>query len=148
MIRLQNVLKMSSRRICDTSCRRFEDVLKTYGQGECIGLDQNILKTSSEDVWLIRIYSSSWRRLEDALKMSFEDENERHLQDVFKTSSLRRMSLPPPKIITLCRVYNITRGFPYTTIVRLGGLQVSSSRIGSVRETIISCFCTSSGTLK
>ena len=101
MIRLQNVLKMFSRRICKTSWRRFEDVLKmswrglenvlktswrrledvlkTYGQDEYIGLDQDVLKTSSEDVWLIRIYSSSSRRLEDVLKTSFEDEDERRL---------------------------------------------------------------------
>ena len=103
MIPLQNVLKMSSRRICETSWRRFEDVLarrledvlktswkrledvlarrledvlktswkrledvlKTYSQDEYIGLDQDVLKTSSEDVWLRRIYSSWSRRLED-----------------------------------------------------------------------------------
>ena len=38
-----------------------------YGQDEYIGLDQDVLKTSSED------------------------EDERRLQDVFKTSSSRRM---------------------------------------------------------
>ena len=54
-----------------------------YGQHEYIGLDQDILKTSSEEVWLIRIYSSSLRLLEDVLKTSFEDEDERHLEDVF-----------------------------------------------------------------
>ena len=57
MIRLQNVLKMSSRCL--------EEVLKTYGQDKYIDLDQDVLKKSSEDVWLIRIYSSSSRRLED-----------------------------------------------------------------------------------
>ena len=41
--------------------------MKTYGQDEYIGLDQDVLKTSSED------------------------EDERRLQDVFKTSSSRRM---------------------------------------------------------
>ena len=66
--------------------RRLEDVLKTYGQDEYIGLDQDVLKTSSEDVWLIRIYSSSSRRLEDLLKTSFEDEDKRRLQDVIKTN--------------------------------------------------------------
>ena len=111
MIRLQNVLKMSSRRICETSWRRFEDVLKmswrrledvlktswkrledvlkTYGQDEYIGLDQDVLKTSSEDVWLIKIYSSSSRCLEDALKTFFEVDDEKRLHDVFKTSSRR-----------------------------------------------------------
>ena len=94
MIRLQNVLKMSSRRICETSWIRFEDVLKTswkrlevalgtYGQDEYIGLDQDVLKTSSEDVWLIRILfvfiKTSWRRLEDV----FWRRRRRRLQDVF-----------------------------------------------------------------
>ena len=80
MIRLQNVLKIFSRRIWETSSRRLENVSKTYGQGEYIGLDQDVLKTSSEDLWLIRIYSFSSRRL---LKMK--------TKDVFKTSSSRRM---------------------------------------------------------
>ena len=42
-----------------------------------------LTKTSSEDVGLIRIYSSSSRRLEEVLKVSFEDEDGRRLQDVF-----------------------------------------------------------------
>ena len=65
---LEDALKMSWKRLEDvlkTSWKRLEDVLKTYGQDEYIGLDQDVLKTSSEDVWLIRIYSSSSRRLED-----------------------------------------------------------------------------------
>ena len=53
---------------------RLEDVLKTSWRR----MDKtNILvltKTSSEDVWLIRIYSSLSRNLEDVLKRSFEDE--------------------------------------------------------------------------
>ena len=73
--RLEDVLK--------TSWRCLEDVLKTYGQDEYIGLDQDVLKTSSEDVRLRRTYSSWSRRLEDVLKTSSEDENERRLQDVF-----------------------------------------------------------------
>ena len=86
--RLQNVLKMSWRRFCrrledvlktswklfgktswrsleNVLARRLEDVLKTYGQDEYIGLDQDILKTSSEDKWQRRIYSSWSLRLED-----------------------------------------------------------------------------------
>ena len=47
--RLEDVLK--------TSWRCLEDVLKTYGQDEHIGLDQ--------DVWLVRIYSSWSKCLED-----------------------------------------------------------------------------------
>ena len=63
MVRLEDAFKRS--------WRRLEDVLKTYGQDEYIGLDQDVLKTSSEDVRLRQAYSSS------------EDEDERRLQDVF-----------------------------------------------------------------
>ena len=86
--RLEDILKRSWRRFCKTSddgakmswkclgktswrcledvfARRLEDVLKIYGQDEYIGLDQNVLKTSSKDVWLRQIYSSWSRRLED-----------------------------------------------------------------------------------
>ena len=38
------------KRLEDVFARRFENVLKTYGQDECVGLDQDVLKTSSEDV--------------------------------------------------------------------------------------------------
>ena len=65
MIRLQNVLKMSSRRICERFWRRFEDVLKTSWQ--------DVLKMS----WR-RFCKKSWRRLENVLKTSW--------QDVLKTS--------------------------------------------------------------
>ena len=72
--RFENVLKLSWRRLEDVlarrledalkmSWKRLEDVLKTYGQDEYIGLNQDVLKTSAEDVWLIRLYSSSSRRL-------------------------------------------------------------------------------------
>ena len=100
MIRLQNVLKM----LQDVFATRLEDVLKTswkrledvwtrhiYWSWRRPRRLEDVLKTSSEAVWLIRIYSSSSRRLEDVLKTSFEDRDERRLQDVFKTSSSRRM---------------------------------------------------------
>ena len=87
---LQDVLKTSWKRLEDILARRLEDVLKTYGQDEYIGLDQDVLKTSSEDEWLRRIYSSWSRRLEDVLKTCCEDEDERRLQDAFKASSSRR----------------------------------------------------------
>ena len=104
MIYLQNVLKMSSRRICETSWRRFEDVLKTSWKRLEDVLKtswrrlENVLKTSWRRMdktnilvltktswrrWLIRIYSSSSRRLEGVLKKSFEDEDERRPQDAF-----------------------------------------------------------------
>ena len=63
----KNTLTLSWRRFCKTSWKRLEDVLKTYGQDEYISLDQ--------DVRLRGTYSSWSKRL----------------QDVFKTSSSRRM---------------------------------------------------------
>ena len=63
--RLENVLKTSSRCLEDVFARRLEDVLKTYDQDEYIGLDQDVLKTSSEDLCVRWIYSSWSRRLED-----------------------------------------------------------------------------------
>ena len=93
--RLEDVLKISWRRFCTTFWRRLEDVLKTpwrclqnvlktflqdvsktYSQDEYIGLDQDILKTSSEDVRLRQTYSPWWRRL---LKTK--------TKNIFKTSS-------------------------------------------------------------
>ena len=88
--RFEDVLKMSwrhfSRRLEDvlTFWRRLEDVLKTYGQDEYIGLDQDVLKTSSEDVRLRRTYSSWSRRLEDVFRRRRR-----------KTSSSRRMFAGP-----------------------------------------------------
>ena len=81
--RLQNVFKTFWRRLDKTSWIRLEDVLKTYDQDEYIGLDQDVLKKSSEDICVRWIYSSWSRRLEDVLKTSSEDEDERRLQDVF-----------------------------------------------------------------
>ena len=74
MICLEKVLKIS-----------LQDVLKTYGQDEYIGLDQNVLKTSwrrFEDV-----LKTSWKRLEDVLKTYGQDEYIGLDQDVLKTSS-------------------------------------------------------------
>ena len=61
----KKILKTCWQVVLKTSWRRLENVLKTYGQDEYIGLDQGFLKTSSEDVWLRRIYPSWSRRLED-----------------------------------------------------------------------------------
>ena len=60
MIRPQNVLKMSLRRICETYWRCLEDIMKTFLQ--------DVFKTSwkrLEDVWTRRIYWSWPRRFED-----------------------------------------------------------------------------------
>ena len=77
--RLENVFKTSWRFLENLFVRRLEDVLKTYDQDEYIGIDQDVLKTSSEEVWVRRIYSSWWRRLQKKMK------------DVFKTPSSRQM---------------------------------------------------------
>ena len=94
--RLEDVFKTSWRYleyVLKTSWRRLEYVLKTYGQDKHTGLDQDVLKTSSEDVRLRRTYSSWSARL--------EDENERRLQDVFKMSSSRRMFAGKPNFTKL-----------------------------------------------
>ena len=92
---LQNVLKTSwrcledvfARGLEDDLARRLEDVLKTsWRHLEDILARRitktNILiltKTSSEDLRLKRTYSSWWTRLEEVLKTSSEDEDERRL---------------------------------------------------------------------
>ena len=73
---LQGVLKTFLRDVLKMFGKRLEDVLKTYDQDEYIGLDQDFLKTSSENIWVRPIYSSWSRRLEDVSKMSSEDEDE------------------------------------------------------------------------
>ena len=95
----QDALKTFWRRLEDDLARRLADVLKM--------LLQDVLKTSwkrLEDVWSRRLYWSWPRRLEDVfwrrkakadifvlIKTSPEDDDERRLEDVFKTSSSRQM---------------------------------------------------------
>ena len=92
---LEDVLKMSWRRLSKTfwgclkdiltrleevlkTCwKRLEDVLKTYNQDE-YWIVQDILKTSSEDVWLRRICSSWWRRLKTS-----SEERQKKTKDAF-----------------------------------------------------------------
>ena len=69
---LRTFLKTSWRLFEDVikiSWRRLEDVLKTYGQDEYMGLDQYVLKSSSEDVRhkgnISVLIKTSWRRLQD-----------------------------------------------------------------------------------
>ena len=88
--RLENVFKTSWRFLENLFVRRLEDVLKTFWRRlENVFKTSwrrmtktNILvliKTSSEEVWVRRIYSSWWRRLQKKMK------------DVFKTPSSRQM---------------------------------------------------------
>ena len=62
---LEDVLKTSSQDVLKTSWKRLENVLKTYDQDDYVGLDEDVSKTSSEDVWVWRIYSSWSIRFED-----------------------------------------------------------------------------------
>ena len=87
--RLEDFLKMILQDILKTFWRRLEDVLKTSWRRITKMNILGLIKTSSEDVWVKQIYSSWSRRLEDILKLSSEDEDERRLQEVFKTPSLR-----------------------------------------------------------
>ena len=89
--RLEDFLKMILQDILKTFWRRLEDVLKTSWRRITKMNILGLIKTSSEDVWVKQIYSSWSRRLEDILKMSSEEEDERRLQEVFKTPSLRGM---------------------------------------------------------
>ena len=96
---LQDVLKMSWKRLEDvlarrledvleTSWKRLEDLLKTYSQDEYIGLDQDGLKTP----WRLLLESYGLGEYihldQDVLKMSSKGEE----KDVFKTSSSRPLS--------------------------------------------------------
>ena len=78
--RLENVLKTSWQDVLKTSWRRLENVLKTSWRRMAKTKILVLTKTSSEDVWVRRIYSSWSRRL---LKTK--------TKDVFKTYSSRQM---------------------------------------------------------
>ena len=81
--RLEDVLKTPWRYFCKTSWRCLRDILKTYDQDEYIGLNQDVLKTFSEDVWVRQIYLSRSRRLEEVLWIRRRKTCSRSLQDVF-----------------------------------------------------------------
>ena len=84
--RFEDFFKTSWRCLEDvlrTSWKRLEHVLKTYGLDEYIDLNQDVLKTSSEDVMLRWAYSCRSRRFQDVFKTSSKDKDERRLQDVF-----------------------------------------------------------------
>ena len=98
----EDVLKTSWRCLEDVFARRLEDVFKTYGQDKYIGLDQDVFWRRKAKANILVLIKTSWRRLEDVfwrrkakanifvlIKTSSEDEDERRLQDVFKTSSAR-----------------------------------------------------------
>ena len=112
---LQHIFGRHLEEAVKTSWRCTEDVLKTFTQ-----YVEDVLKTSWHEFLkaplrcitktnILVLINTSWRSLEDvfwrrmtiqdftwssplegALKMSSEDQEERNLQDVFKTSSPRR----------------------------------------------------------
>ena len=76
------------KRFSKTSWRHFEGALKTsWRRLENVwprrGLDQDVLKTSSEDVWLRWIYSSWSRSPEDIFRRLRRKTSSRRLQAVF-----------------------------------------------------------------
>ena len=77
--RLEYVLNMSQRPFCKTSWKGLENVLKTSWRGMVKTTILVLIKTSSEDVWVRWII----RLDQDVLKTSSEDKDERRLQDVF-----------------------------------------------------------------
>ena len=89
--RLENVVKTSGKRLQEVLPRRLEDVWPRRIYWSWPRRLEDLLRTSSEDVSLSQTYSSWSRRLEDAFKTPSEDEDEGSLQDVFKTSSSRRI---------------------------------------------------------
>ena len=109
MILLQNVLKMSSRYICETSWRYLEDVLKTSWkrlEDDVARRLEDVLKTSwrrLEGVWTRRIYwfwprlpeDAFWRRMINKNIFVFIKTSWRRLEDVFwrrrRNTSLRRL---------------------------------------------------------
>ena len=82
MIRLENVLTMYCRHLCNTSWRRFEIAFKTSWQDvfaknywKCV---EDVLKTSwscIKDVWPRQIFSSWSRRQEDVFRRHMSKTN-------------------------------------------------------------------------
>ena len=89
--RREDFSKTFWRRLGKTSWKYLEDVLKTYDQGDCIGLDQVILKTSSEDVWVKGIYSS-WRRKTSSSRRMFAGAVHHHSAEELFWTTLRKLS--------------------------------------------------------
>ena len=130
--RLEDVLKTSWRRledvwprwICLSWSRRLEESLNTYDQKRiywywprCL---ENVLKMSSEEVWVKRIYLSWWRHFEDVFWSRRQKTSSRRLhQDecllgyfYVQTSqqpTLKMFSLSQP--FRQLKLHQVTRGF-------------------------------------
>ena len=95
--RLQDVLKRSWRcledvlmtswtlfyDVLETSWRRLKDVWPNRIYWFRSRRLKDVLKTSSEDVWVRRIYSSWWRRIEEVFWKRRRKTSSGNLQDVF-----------------------------------------------------------------
>ena len=79
--RLQDVFKMSSRRLKDVLPRRLQDVLKASSRRLAKTSSRHLAKTSSR-----RLAKTSSKRLQDVCKNVFKTSS-RRFEDVFKTSS-------------------------------------------------------------
>ena len=125
--RLEDILNMSWRRFCKTSgrcvenvmktswqdvlVRRLKNVLKTYGQDEYIGLDQDFFWRRKAKANIFILIQDSSRRLQDVFwrrKTSW-----RRLQEVFiKTNVCRAIChLPTKRSVWDFDVTNRTNGF-------------------------------------
>ena len=81
--RLQNVLKTSWRCLEDVFARRLEEVLKTYGQDEYIGLGQNVFCRRKAKANIFALIKTFWRRLQDVFLRRRRKTFSRRLEDVF-----------------------------------------------------------------
>ena len=75
--------KTSWRRLGKTSWRCLEDVLKTHGQDEYIGLDQDVFWRCMAKANMFVLIKTSWSGLEDVFWRRRQKTFSRRLQDVF-----------------------------------------------------------------
>ena len=99
MIRLEDVLKMSWRRFCQTcwrglenvlktSWKRLEDVLKTYSQGKYTRRLKDVFWRRKAEANIFVLIKTSWRRLEDVFRRRRRKTSSKRLQDVFIKASV------------------------------------------------------------
>ena len=88
---LEDILKTILQGVLKTSWRRLEDVLKTFWRRMTKTNILVLIKTSWRRLLKTYDYGEYIHLDQDVLKTSSEDEDKRPLQDVFKMSSSRRM---------------------------------------------------------
>ena len=97
---LEDVLKISWRCLGTTSWKRLENVMKMYDQDEYIGLDQNVLKTFSED------------------------EDERRLQDVFIKTNFCWKSFGYTRVLIMPLILNMPGFWMYQSCQGYTGFRI------------------------